>query len=238
MCVNYLSVPRAVAEDVFAASFVTADHWPPELYRDYLGPIIIGDERGRRRGLVASFGLVPKAKLPPGRHFDTMNARDDTVGQLRNYRPFWLRGQRCLVPMQAFFEPNWEQEQHVRWRIGMADDSPFAVAGLYRHWEEPDGSVGTSFTQLTINADDHALMRRMHRPGEEKRSLVIVPARDYDDWLSCRDPERARSFLRPYPAEAMKGEPAPKQPPRPRQPEAPLTAAQAGPAAPAQAELF
>lgn len=234
MCVNYLSVPREVAEGVFDASFGAAGHWPGgELYRDYLGPIIIGDERGRRRGLLASFGLVPKAKMPPGRHFDTMNARDDTVGQLRNYRPFWLRGQLCLVPMAAFFEPNWEQEQHVRWRIGMADDSPFAVAGLYRQWEAPDGSVSTSFTQLTINADDHPLMRRLHRPGEEKRSLVIVPASDYDDWLSCRDPERARGFLRPYPAEAMKGEPAPKAvPPRAAKQEA------APEAPPAQAELF
>lgn len=231
MCVNYLSVSRATAEDVFGTPFDGAAAWKGELFRDYPGPIIVGDGQGGRRGLVASYGLVPKTKLPPGRHFDTMNARDDTVAQLRNYRPFWLRGQLCLVPMEAFFEPNWEGESHVRWRVGMADGSPFAVAGLYRQWQEPDGAVRTSFTQLTINADEHPLMRRLHRPGEEKRSLVIVPAGDYDDWLSCRDPERARSFLRPYPAERMKGEPAPKEKPAARKEEKP------GPA-PAQAELF
>lgn len=236
MCINYLSVPRAVAEDAFDTAFDGDAVWDGELYRDYLGPIIIDGGQGRRRGLVASYGLVPKTKMPPGRHFDTMNARDDTVGQLRNYRPFWLRGQLCLVPMAAFFEPNWEQEAHVRWRIGMADDMPFAVAGLYRQWQEADGSLRTSFTQLTINADAHPLMRRLHRPGEEKRSLVIVPASDYDDWLTCRDPERARGFLRPYPAEAMQGGPAPKV----VAPKAPVDgqAAPAEQAPPAQAELF
>lgn len=68
--------------------------------------------------------------------------------------------------------------------------------------------MSTSFTQLTINADDHPLMRRLHKPGEEKRSLVIIPARDYDAWLGCRDPEMACTFLQPFDAALMHGEPA------------------------------
>ena len=51
-----------------------------------------------------------------------------------------------------------------------------------------------SFTMLTVNADEHPLMRRMHAPGKEKRSVVIVPRDRWDDWLDCRDPEAARSF--------------------------------------------
>ncbi|MFM9436467.1 putative SOS response-associated peptidase YedK [Janthinobacterium sp. CG_23.3] len=53
-------------------------------------------------------------------------------------------------------------------------------------------------------------MSRFHRSSEEKRSLVIVPNADYDDWLGCKDPERARTYLQPYPAGLMAGEPAPK----------------------------
>ncbi|MNR57749.1 hypothetical protein D3C85_1785870 [compost metagenome] len=52
----------------------------------------------------------------------------------------------------------------------------------------------------------------MHRPGTEKRSVVIVPEADWDDWLRCRDPEVARTFLRLYPAERMAGAPAPMPP--------------------------
>jgi len=210
MCVNYVTVSRQILYDVFDTSMSSDEEWRGELYRDYLGPIIIHDDSGNRKGLLGNYSMVPKRKLPPGKDFSTMNARDDTVGQLKNYKPYWNAGQLCLIPMQAFFEPNWEQPKHVRWSIGMADNSPFAVAGLWREWKEADGSTSFAFTQLTINADDHPLMKRFHKPGEEKRSLVIVPNTEFDDWLSCSDPERARTFLRPYPAELMRGTPAPK----------------------------
>ena len=35
-----------------------------------------------------------------------------------------------------------------------------------------------SFTMLTINADAHPLMRRFHRPDDEKRMLVLLGAQD------------------------------------------------------------
>jgi putative SOS response-associated peptidase YedK len=210
MCVNYVTVSRQILYDVFDTPMSSDEAWRDELYRDYLGPIIIHDDSGNRKGLLGNYSMVPKRKLPAGKDFSTMNARDDTVGQRKNYKPYWNAGQLCLVPMRVFFEPNWEQPKHVRWSIGMADNSPFAVAGLWREWKEADGGTSFAFTQLTINADDHPLMKRFHKPGEEKRSLVIVPKTEYDDWLSCRDPERARTFLQLYPAELMHGAPAPK----------------------------
>ncbi|RYE76110.1 MAG: DUF159 family protein, partial [Oxalobacteraceae bacterium] len=85
----------------------------------------------------------------------------------------------------------------------------FFVAGLWREWGEADGKVTTSFTQITINADTHPLMRRFHKQGDEKRALVVLPPDAVDAWLACRSPELARSFLRHYPAEAMKAWPAP-----------------------------
>lgn len=47
-------------------------------------------------------------------------------------------------------------------------------------------------------------MKRFHKPGDEKRALVIVPRNEWDDWLSCDDPEYARSFMRPFPSEQMR----------------------------------
>ncbi|MES2263968.1 MAG: SOS response-associated peptidase family protein [Pseudomonadota bacterium] len=211
MCVNYLSVSPQMVLDLFGASVFDSEDWREELYQDYLGPIIVHDEHDKRIALGASYGMIPKAHMPPGQRLTTMNARAETVGQLRTYKGAWSRSQLCLVPMQCFFEPNWEGPKHVRWSIGMADGSPFAVAGLYRSWTEEDGATSYSFTQLTINADEHPLMKRLHRPGDEKRSLVIIKSDEYDDWLSCRDPERARSYLQLYPAELMAGAPAPKE---------------------------
>lgn len=93
----------------------------------------------------------------------------------------------------------------------MADGSPFAVAGLWREWVLADGGSEFSFTQITINADDDPLMRRFHKPGDEKRSLVIIDKKDYANWLGCTDPELARQFLVGYPAELMKADAAPKK---------------------------
>jgi putative SOS response-associated peptidase YedK len=94
----------------------------------------------------------------------------------------------------------------------MHDDALFFVAGLWREWGQADGSVHTSFTQITINADEHPLMRRFHKPGDEKRALVVLPQHELDAWLACKDQELARSFLRHYPAEGMKAWAAPAAP--------------------------
>ncbi|WP_441632677.1 hypothetical protein [Cupriavidus sp. 2MCAB6] len=61
-----------------------------------------------------------------------------------------------------------------------------------------DGAEVFSFTMLTINSDKHPLMNRFHAPGKEKRMIVILPRAEWDNWLTCRDPERARSFMRPH----------------------------------------
>lgn len=211
MCVNYVTVSRKVLYDVFEAPIQSDLDWPDEAYQDYLAPIIRSGHQGQREGFVASYSMVPKRHIPPGvKRYSTMNARAESVGQLRSYATSWKAGQLCLVPMHAFYEPNWETGSAVRWKIGMADESPFAVAGLYRSWHEDDGSESFSFTQLTVNADEHPLLKRFHRPGDEKRSLVIIPRSGYDDWLGCRDTERARTYLSLCPAELMTAVPAPK----------------------------
>lgn len=124
--------------------------------------------------MLANYGFLPKRKLPVGTRYSTMNARAETVGELKSYRQAWQRTQLCLVPMLAFFEPCYQSGKAVRQRIQLANGEPFAVAGLWRSWQEEDGQTSHSFTQLTINADTHPRMRRMHKPGDEKRNLVIM----------------------------------------------------------------
>jgi hypothetical protein len=50
--------------------------------------------------------------------------------------------------------------------------------------------VVESYTMLTINADDHPLMSRMHKPDpklgpdeQDKRSVVSIDQVDVDQWL-------------------------------------------------------
>lgn len=199
MCVNYVTVKRdSLAR--FAAldqrvPFVPRGQWEHEVWQDYAAPVIVAAPEGRRC-LVASYGMVPQHRLAPGsRAYSTMNARSETVAELASYRDAWARFRFCLVPMERWFEPNYESGRHQRWAIGRADGAPLAVAGLWRAWEEPDGRRVCSFTQLTVNADAHPLLSRFHRPGDEKRALVPLAPALWDDWLRCRDHEAARRML-------------------------------------------
>ncbi len=58
----------------------------------------------------------------------------------------------------------------------MVNGKPFAVAGIRRAWQAVRGYT-FSFCLLTINADSHPLLRRMHKPEDEKRSLVTCQGR-------------------------------------------------------------
>lgn len=223
MCVNYIPPKPAEIAPIVRAVMSADQHWPDEIWQDYMAPIIRarsgstlasgsnGVEPPTAEVTMASYGIVPKRHIPPGiTLFSTMNARAETVTEKRSFSTAWKNAQTCLIPMKCFFEPNYESGRSERWSIGMADDATFCVAGLWREWEEPDGSTALAFTQLTINADRHPLMKRFFKPGEEKRSLVIVPAAGYDAWLGCRSPGIARSMLALYPAEQMRTWPAPR----------------------------
>ncbi|GJH05056.1 SOS response-associated peptidase [Paraburkholderia terrae] len=220
MCTSYEANPNDARWDVFSLFPRSEFDYKPEIYKDYFAPIF------RRGGdafetVPASFGIVPRRHIPPGvKVFDTMNARSESVAEKRSFSVAWKNLQLCLIPCLWFYEPNYEADpagkKSVRWRIGMANSNPLAIAGLWRQWKEADGSLSLAFTMLTVNSDEHQLMKRFHKPGDEKRSVVIVPPTQYGDWLSCGSPDEARSFLQLYPAEAMRAEPYPLPPRKPK----------------------
>lgn len=210
MCVNYRPTRAELLEAMTGASPAHLGSWKEEVWQDYQAPIMRAGPGGERELLLGSYGMIPKDKIPAGvPKLSTMNARAETVGEKRSYSKQWRQAQTCLLPTEWFYEPNWETGKAERWAIGMADGEPFCIAGLWRSWEEEQG-FRFSFTQLTLNATDHPLMKRFHKPADEKRSLVIVPRLEWDAWLNAGDPEVARSMLNLYPAELMKAWPAAK----------------------------
>ena len=175
------------------------------------------DEKGQiapvRELGVGQFGFVPQwvksasdAKL---RSTKMVNARSETVTTSNNFRNAWLAGQRCIVPMMAFFEDDWRSGKAVPTRITRVDGKPMGVAGMWERWTK-DGTDIISFTLLTVNANSHALLHRYQQNGNEKRMPVILGEGAYDAWLHTR-PEKAREFMRAYSANLLTANPVEKK---------------------------
>ena len=152
--------------------------------------------------LLGQFGLLPHWAKDVKLGRNTFNARSETAHEKPSFRDAWRNRQRCIIPADAFFEPDWRSGRAVATRFARADGEPMGIAGLWSWWKSPTGSVVTSFSMLTINADDHALLRTMHKPQDEKRMVVILPRGAYLDWLDA-PPERSIDFMRPFPADAL-----------------------------------
>jgi putative SOS response-associated peptidase YedK len=170
----------------------------------------------QRELVVGQFGFVPRwvksasdAKL---RSTKLVTTRSETVSTSNISREAWLAGQRCIVPIQAFFEDDLRTGKPLPTRIARVDGKAMGVAGLWEQWEK-DGDTITSFTLLTINANSHALMRRYGHPGTEKRMLAVLSEGTYDAWLSAR-PEKAREFMRAYPANWLLANPVETKKPK------------------------
>jgi putative SOS response-associated peptidase YedK len=214
MCANY-DPSKEIDFEAFSEFPRPNFDYPPETFKDYAAPILRIDA-GEHLTDTATFGMVPRKHIPEGvKLFDTMNARSESIGERRSFSGAWKKLQLCLIPCRGFYEPNYETGSPVRWRIGLESGQPLALAGLWRTWNEPEGPA-LSFTMLTINADEHPLMRRFHKPGAEKRSVVVLRPEQYDDWLGCRSTDEARSFLSLFPADEMAAVPAPIPPRRPK----------------------
>lgn len=78
------------------------------------------------------------------------------------------------------------------YRKPLAGYAPWGLAGLWNTWvDQATGEVHESYTMLTVNADDHPIMSRMHKPDpklptgqQDKRSVVAIEAGDVDQWLA------------------------------------------------------
>lgn len=91
----------------------------------------------------------------------------------------------------------------------------FRLAGVWNTWiDKAIGEVHESYTMLTINADLHPLMNRMHKPDpklgpteQDKRSVIPIEAGDVDAWLAGTM-EQAQALMQLAPVEVFAAGPA------------------------------
>ncbi len=55
------------------------------------------------------------------------------------------------------------------WPFRRADGDPWGLACLWNTWtDKASGEIVESYAMLTLNADAHPIMRRMHKPEKAK----------------------------------------------------------------------
>ncbi|WP_120967068.1 SOS response-associated peptidase family protein [Comamonas sp. lk] len=143
-------------------------------------------------GVAGQWGLIPWFAKERALKYSTNNARSEELTSKASFKDPWKRGQRCIIPAWTFDEPNWETGKNVWWKFRRADGAPWALAGLWNRWKEPGmGELVESYTMLTINADSHPLMSRMHKPDpklppdqQDKRSVISIERHEVDLWLT------------------------------------------------------
>jgi putative SOS response-associated peptidase YedK len=159
-------------------------------------PIVRAKDGGRELAL-ARWGLIPSWAKDVKTGYRLINARADTVASKPSFRSAFKR-RRCLVPADGFYEWQKAGKGKQPFYIHRKDEEPFAFAGLWEVWENPeDGKEVQSCSLITTEANE--LMAPIH-----DRMPVILPASAYDRWLDADEPVGdLQSLLKPYPADEM-----------------------------------
>lgn len=218
MCNRYNTPDLAAIEREWHIGRQSPNRWWEQfVFPRAQGPFIrrARDDSGYSRELVVGqWGLIPWFAKEPKLKYPTNNARSEELAQKASYKDPWKRGQRCIIPADSFDEPNWETGKNIWWRFRRADGRPWGLAGLWATWtDKSTGEVHESYTMLTLNADVHPLMRRMHKPDpklppdqQDKRSVIPIQPADVDQWLAGTQAE-ASALLRLAPVEEFDARP-------------------------------
>ena len=156
---------------------------------------VVGGEN--RRGGFMRWGLIPHWAKSVSIGSRMINARAETAAQRPAFRDAFRR-RRCLVLADGFYE--WQRAGSVKKPIRIVRESgePFAFAGLWAVWKDPDGNTVPSCTIITTEAND--LLRPIHH-----RMPVILPRQMEEFWLDrdVQDTAALEDALKADPSELM-----------------------------------
>ena len=149
------------------------------------------------------WGLIPSWAKDASIGNRMINARAETLAEKPAFRNA-LRRRRCIVPADGFYE--WRKEPDGKRKtpmlVRMKGGEPFAFAGLWEVWHNPDGATIPSCTLITTTPN--TLMESIH-----DRMPVILRKSDYARWLDPveRTPDELGDLLAPYPPDVMEARP-------------------------------
>lgn len=162
-------------------------------------PIPIVKDSKKREVELYKWGLVPSWADDPKIGYRMINARSETAHEKPSFRAAFKR-RRCLILADGFFEWHAEKKgaQKTPFLFKLKNDHPFTFAGLYEHWQAPQGGELHTCTILTCPPND--LVKDYHNRmpvmlGDDARWAWLEEDKAEDTLLD---------LLIPYPAEEMK----------------------------------
>jgi putative SOS response-associated peptidase YedK len=177
--------------------------FPPQVGARYniapTQPVLVLPNDAANKADFFIWGLIPSWSKDPAIGSRLINARAETLAEKPAFRSAY-KYHRCLILADGFFE--WQalpgSQAKLPQFIRLKSGQPFAFAGLWEHWQSPDGSEIKSAAIITTSPNE--LMAPIHN-----RMPVILPREAYARWLDPTPlfPVDLNSLLVPYPAGEM-----------------------------------
>ena len=221
MCTNFTSTHQ---RDWIEAKLKRKlpSEFPLEAFPGYVAPVWKSNQSKLESEItLARFGLIPSWAKDSKIARHTYNARSETVKEKPSFKSAYHQRRFAVVLLDDFFEPCYEGGQIVRHRIKTQNGEPFGVACLWESWRDPlaNGASQTvqTFSMLTLNADAHPVMNKMHAPGDEKRTPLVLSVDQFEPWLTANHDQAQALLTGRYMPELM-SEPAPQVRPKREKP--------------------
>ena len=196
MCANYK--PLTVAQIRSLGLPDISFDYPEEVFPNYQTPLLFKSEKGLEWRAV-NFGLIPKWATDRDSVKFTYNARNETLHEKRSFQEALLKLKFGLIPVTEFYEAKYINGRPQRWGVRRKDGQAFYIAALYEI-AKIQNDIIRSATMITMDAQDHEMMREFHEPGEIKRSVVIIPSAKRDAWLEHQSTDLSK-FIEGFPVD-------------------------------------
>ncbi|MCY4456731.1 MAG: SOS response-associated peptidase [Acidimicrobiaceae bacterium] len=156
------------------------------------------------------WGLVPSWAKDPRIGARMINARAETVDTKNSFRSSFKK-RRCIIAADGFYE--WRRISGSAKKqpmfISNQNDVPFAFAGLWSSWRDPnrtnvDGTLYELRTATILTCAANATMAAIH-----DRMPVILASETWDYWLDPQvaDAAALKELLVPAPADLLRMHP-------------------------------
>jgi putative SOS response-associated peptidase YedK len=172
--------------------------WRPRYNIAPTQPVAVVTDPEARQIEFMRWGLIPSWAKDPSIGSKLINARAETVREKPSFRKAFQE-RRCLILADGFYEWQRGASAHggsVPFAFRRKDGKPFAFAGLWEVWKQPDGEWLRTCTIITCAAND------LVKPVHERMPVMLANSTAWD-WLITNSQGELEALLKPFPVEDM-----------------------------------